>query len=629
MVWRKPGCKPKGKQGPEDEAVQVEAGLTDGTTTLADILAPDGYKVEDDLVHVGPDRVVRVGYVADVPGRVSMGWLRELYAGDVDVTITLSPLPNHQVIKDLTEKIQALDAQMYLDAEKGDHREQSPKARTRNGLWQLRDDIQTGGNRMFQASILAAVAAPDRESLVKRYAALEERLAGASVVLRSAYLEQEAAFKAARPYAGGTIWQDCRRNFDVYSALTLMPFYSADLFHAGGVLLGTNLTTGGPVLYNAYLPSLVNHNIFVSGYSGTGKSTMIKVMGMRETPLGVRRVQFDIEDEFGESTEAVGGKNLVVTPGDFVVNPFDLEVDQDRQGRYILNLVEKIADCKSQITAMVELAYPGTTLSPLELSVLEDAIKQEYAERGIVDREPTSIYEEGVKKGEQYYLGRVRKDMPTMSSLYNRLQGMECGQLLVYLKPFLAGNTMGMFDGQSSIDFTRDQVVNLNLSRLEGKALRPMVVHAVTALVWERFVKKEPWRRKAVVIDEAYEYLRHETSAEYMETFASRCRKRTCSFRVSTQRFGPFAAHPNGQAVITNAGTSFLFQPHPDEMAGLAAGYRLSEGEIGFLAGAGKGECLLRVQNGVSVALAVQPTDYELNLAKTTYLEDPAGGAWA
>ncbi|HUW65021.1 MAG TPA: hypothetical protein VMW83_10045 [Spirochaetia bacterium] len=87
---------------------------------------------------------------------------------------------------------------------------------------------------------------------------------------------------------------------------------------------------------------------------------------------------------------------------------------------------------------------------------------------------------------------------------------------------------------------------------------------------------------KAVVIDEAYEYLRHETSAEYVETSASRCRKRTCSFRVSTQRFGPFAAHPNGQAVITNAGTAFLFQPHPDEMATLAAGTGFPKGMSRF-----------------------------------------------
>lgn len=40
---------------------------------------------------------------------------------------------------------------------------------------------------------------------------------------------------------------------------------------------------------------------------------------------------------------------------------------------------------------------------------------------------------------------------------------------MVYLKPFLAGNTMGMFDGQSTIDF-RDQVINLNLPRLEGSS---------------------------------------------------------------------------------------------------------------------------------------------------------------
>jgi hypothetical protein len=98
---------------------------------------------------------------------------------------------------------------------------------------------------------------------------------------------------------------------------------------------------------------------------------------------------------------------------------------------------------------------------------------------------------------------------------------------------------------------------------------------------------------------------------------------------LSTQRFGPFSEHPNGQAVITNAGTSILFQPHPDEMVALAAGYKLSEGEVAFLTGAGKGECLLRIQNGPAVALAVQPTEYELSLARTTYLEELAGGAWA
>jgi len=229
---------------------------------------------------------------------------------------------------------------------------------------------------------------------------MEKRMTGSGVTMRCAYLAQEGAFKMARPYGAGTVWQNCRRNFDLYSAITLMPFYQADLFHPGGILLGRNWLTDGPLFYNPFLvrPYLTNHNIFIEGYSGTGKSTGLKVMGARETPLGVKRVQFDIEDEFEEITSAVGGVNLRVTPGDFVANPFDLEVDQDRQGRYILNLLEKVADCKGQIVAMIETAYPDTRLTPLELSVLEDAIRQEYLARGIVDREPTSLFEEGVKK---------------------------------------------------------------------------------------------------------------------------------------------------------------------------------------------------------------------------------------
>ena len=47
------------------------------------------------------------------------------------------------------------------------------------------------------------------------------------------------------------------------------------------------------------------------------------------------------------------------------------------------------------------------------------------------------------------------------------------------------------------------------------------------------------------------EYLRYETTAEYMETCASRCRKRTFSIRVATQRFESFARHPMNEAVIT------------------------------------------------------------------------------
>jgi hypothetical protein len=250
LFWKQ---KRKEEQADRGEA---QTTLAAGTAILADVLAPDGYLVDDDMVHVGPDRVVRVAYVSDVPGKVSMGWLRELFAGDVDVTISIAPLPIHVVIKDLTDTIQALNTQLYLDTERGSHAEQSPKTHVRDALWALRDDIQTSGNRMYQVSILAAVAARDRESLVKRYKTVEERLAGTGVTIRCAYPEQNAAFKAARPYGGGMVWQDCRRNFDLYSAVTLMPFYSADLFHKGSVLLGKNLTTGGPM---AVLTGYVSH----------------------------------------------------------------------------------------------------------------------------------------------------------------------------------------------------------------------------------------------------------------------------------------------------------------------------------------------------------------------------------
>ncbi len=594
--------------------LETEFTFARGTRDLRDLVAPDGFLVTPSHLQIGSGRFVRTYAVSMLPSEVMVGWLDGLYnVGDVDISFHIVPGENRAVVDELSNKLATLDAQNMLDYKSGDERFIPLRNAERTDIDQLRLDIQMNRNKMLYVSILFTVAADTPEQLEKKTRLLESVLAGGAVQVRQTFLRQAEGLRSVSPIGDNQLTK-VYRNLDLGAATTLMPFLGSDLTHKNGILLGINAVTGAPVFYDAFAgpPLLTNPHMALIATSGAGKTTLVKMMSARSALLGIRTVFVDPEGEYGNLVRGAGGVYIRLLPGGKVfLNPFEIEEDE-QDGRQFVNVLDKIADLKGLVAVMVEGA--GEKIKPEEVAIVEEVIAEEYASRGIDDN-PANLYrdETGLKDG-VYVSRKGKKRMPTLSTFYERLQakGHVTERLLLLLKPYLAGGSMGLFDGESDLNLKDAPFVAFDVSRLEERFLRPFAMYVVLGWIWEEFVKTDRKSRKRVVVDEAWAMMKYRETADFLETMARRARKYGTSLCVATQNFTEFASSNQGLAVITNLDSLVLMQQNPKELDTVCEVFKLSGGQHDFLKTAGVGQALLRAgRQTAAFAAEVAPFEWE------------------
>jgi len=591
-----------------------EPSLESGMVTPRDIIAPDGILEASSYLQIGPQRFARTYVITAIPSILTVGWLDDLYTmGDIDVSIYVHPSDERTVINQLTRKIIDLESQMYLDERRGDSRYMTVNQRIRDDAAALRDQIQMNQNKMFYVSIIFTIARDTMEELDRTCKMIEEHLGGRAIHTRQAFLRQMDAFKSVSPICDNRLF-DVHRNFDLGAATSLFPFGGSDLAHEDGIFMGVNKVTGAPVFYNSFAgpPEVPNQHLGVFATSGAGKTTLVKVLVARSCLQGIRTVFIDPEGEYSQLATQLGGIHVRLAPdGQVYINPFDLQ-PEEVEGRLTVDILEKVADLKGLIAMMMEGA--GTKMTAEEAALVETAIQEEYASRGIT-RDPESLYEEGSSfENGVVTIGKRRKEMPTISSLHERLsKNPKLERLCVILQQYLRGNSLGIFDGQSAANLGDAPLVSIDVSGLEEKFARPYAMAVALSWLWDQFVKGNPEVKKRVVVDEAWLFMKYKDTADFLANMARRARKRKCSLVVATQNFTEFQS-PEGKSVIANLGTVILMMQAPHELPNVAQAFRLNDGETAYLRTCGVGDVLLKANSqtaSTSVALSVTVADHE------------------
>ena len=138
-------------------------------------------------------------------------------------------------------------------------------------------------------------------------------------------------------------------------------------------------------------------------------------------------------------------------------------------------------------------------------------------------------------------------------------------------------------------------MINFDVSQLEEKFMRPLAMHVCLSWIWEKFVKKNPKQKKRVVVDEAWMFMRHEATADFLELMARRARKRNCSLCIASQSFAEFYNSDKGQAVMANCPTKVFLKQDDTVLEKVVDVFGLSDGEKAYLRTMITGEALLRV----------------------------------
>ena len=178
---------------------------------------------------------------------------------------------------------------------------------------------------------------------------------------------------------------------------------------------------------------------------------------------------------------------------------------------------------------------------------------------------------------------------PLMEDLYKTLIGMEnndANDLAVRLEKYISGSFRGIFDHHSTIDIN-NQFTVFSVKEIDEE-LRPIAMYIILDFIWTKI--KKDLKKRLLVFDEAWYFMKHQDSASFIHSMVKRARKYYLGITTITQDVEDFLHNDYGKAIVTNASIQFLMKQSTAALDILTETFHLSEGERRLLVASDVGE---------------------------------------
>ncbi len=551
------------------EQAEAEQIYRQGIVSLRDLIAPPSLEIESGYFRIGK-RFARTIFVYGYPRQIFTGWMSPIINLDevLDLSINIYPVESAVVLNNLKRKVGQLEADFTINQEKGRVRDPGLEAAIQDAE-ELRDKLQVGEERFFRFGLYVTMYAGTLEELNQVQRKIEGIFGQSLIYTKPATLQMEQGFNSSLPLGADQL--QVSRNMDTGSLSTSFPFTSAELSRNEGVLYGLNRHNNGLVLFDRF--SLENANMVVFAKSGGGKSFAVKLEAVRSLMLGVEILIIDPENEYQTLCDAVGGSYLRLSLASATrLNPFDLphvldSEDADNALRAniitlhgLLRLMMGGAQAQAMGAATGGMVSSANALSPAEDADLDVAIINTYARAGITNDPLTH-----------------GATPPTMNDLYNTLVSMTGNgpALAQRLRKYTTGTFSGIFSQQSNVDINNKFVV-FNIRDLEDE-LRPVAMYIVLNYIWNRV--KSDKRKRILIVDEAWQLMKYDDSANFMFSIAKRARKYYLGLTTISQDVEDFLSSRLGRAVVSNSSLQLLLKQAPSAVDLIADTFKLTDEE--------------------------------------------------
>ena len=577
------------------EAAEIQRAFEQGTNTLRDLISPSAIEIHSDYFRLG-NKYGRTMYVYGYPRSLYTGWLSPIINIDevLDVSMYIYPVESAVVMKNLRTKVTQLEASMSLNMEKGKVRDPELEAAI-NDAEELRDQLQVGAERFFRFGLYITLWADSLDELKFVQQKIETIFGQQMVFSKVANSQQEQGLNSIMPQCMDQL--QIRRNMNTGAISTSFPFTSADLTQDKGILYGVNMHNNGLVIFDRF--SLENANMVVFAKSGAGKSFTVKLEALRSMMIGAEILIIDPENEYQRLCDAVGGSYIRLSlNSDVRINPFDLPkvVDsEDANDALRANLVTLHGLFRLMLGGN-QAAGGGVVpaLTANEEADLDQALIDTYARVGITSDPLTH-----------------QSTPPTIANLYDTLlhMGGSGPTLAQRLRKYTTGTFAGIFSQQSNIDINNQMVV-FNIRDLEDE-LRPVAMYIVLSHIWN--IVRAEQKKRLLIVDEAWQLMQHEDSANFLFSLAKRARKYYLGLTTVTQDVEDFMSTKMGRAIVGNSSMQLLLKQSVSAVDVLSDVFKLTEEEKRRLSNFPVGQGLFFAgQNHVHIQIIASETEESL-----------------
>ncbi len=597
------------------EEQEVDLAFKKGITALRDFIAPSSIEYQKTHFQLGT-RFARTYYVYGYPRQLTTGWLSSLVNIDevIDLSLYIYPVESQVVLNNLRKKVAQLEAGIMIDAEKGKVRDPAKQSAIQDAE-EMRTKLQVGEERFFRFGFYFTIYGNSMEELEFVSHKIESILGQQLVYSKPASSQQEQGLNSTVPQFTDQL--QIRRNMNTGAISTSFPFTSADLTQDSGIMYGINMHNSGLVIFDRF--SLENGNAVVFAKSGAGKSFTVKLEALRSMMMGTEIFIIDPENEYQRMCEAVGGAYVRLSLSSSTrINPFDLPqvVDTEEADNALRsNLITlhgllrlMMGGAASQVLS--NGAVNNAAIGPVEEADLDAALIETYAKAGITNDPLTHT-----------------SQPPTINDLYDTLlhMGGTGPQLAQRLRKYTTGTFAGLFSQQSNININNPMVV-FNIRDLEDE-LRPVAMYIVLNYIWNK--TKSDRKKRLLVVDEAWQLMKYEDSANFLFSLAKRARKYNLGITTITQDVEDFMGSRMGRAIVANSSMQILLKQSTSAVDVLADVFKLTSEERKRLSQFPVGQGLFFAgQNHVHIQITASQTEQNLittNPEQVRALEQASG----
>lgn len=555
------------------------------STSVIDLIAPEIIEVDFDHVKVG-EAYYQTLFIAGYPRFVSADWLNPIidFDSSLDIAMFIYPVESRDILDDLKRKVAEMEATIESDVKRGHDIDPSVQVALDDALG-LQEELVKGAQRFFQFGLYLTISCPSKEKLNETSKEIQSTLGALLLVAKKATLQMEDGFKTTQPLCVDKLM--ITRNMDTTSLATTFPFVSSELTANKGILYGINEHNDSLIIFDRF--SMENANEVVFGKAGSGKSYLVKLEALRSLMFGAAVIIIDPEEEYRDLCASVGGDYLSFSfSSETHINPFDLAGTNDDPVEN--DLQYKIGFSLSRLLKIMM----GTTTAE-EDAILNSALELTYKQKGIT-------YDPATHKNEP----------PILEDLYKVLIGLESEagrNLALRLEKFVKGSFGTIFNQRSNIKLDNDFTV-FSFKNLEDQ-IRSLAIFIIVDFVWNSI--KRNFKKRLMIVDEAWYLMKNQQSAEFLWSFAKRSRKYYLGLTTITQDIEDFLSSDLGKTIVTNSSIQILMKQSPAAIDRLGEVFYLSEGEKSLLLSASVGEGLFfGGLSHVAMRVVASPEEHKL-----------------
>jgi len=581
------GEKPIELTPEEKKAMQY---YEEGLQKTLDLIAPAGIEVQQNELLLN-DMYARTFFVYNWPNYIMPNWMSQVINFDakMDISQFIYPADSKAIMKVLRKKVTEMRSSIRMLEQRGIVRDPTLEAALQDAE-ELRDLLARGREKLYHLGLYVTIYSDNEEKLKKLQTDIESLMGGKLVLTKPSTFQMEHGWTSTLPVCVDEL--EISRNMNTSPLAACFPFSSADLTDDHGILYGINRHNDSLVIFDRF--DLPNANANVFAISGAGKSFTVKLEILRSLMFNTEVFVLDPENEYSDLCKAVGGTYIPLSlQSNFRINPFDLPKavrgEEAKRGEVLRAAV---------ITLHGLFKIMLGTLTPAEDGILDKAILDTYALKGIaLDTEDPAHMEP-----------------PTMNELIDVLMTTEGGEHMAQtLMKYTSGSYAGLFNEPTNVELGKQMIV-FQIRDLEEQ-LRPIAMYIILNFLWNRI--RADFKKRFLVIDEAWNLLQHDDSARFLYGLIKRARKYYLGVTTITQDVEDFVNSPYGKPIITNSSLQVLLKQSPTAVDNLQKLFYLTEGEKYLLLNSDVGQGLFFASNKhVAIQVIASPKEAELITTK-------------